>query len=470
MLSSADGFYGHSHKNGPNNRYEQFGFGKVAEGFNMQAFRLDLEHKNYHDGLVTDEGVLSQLKLFVGEYLTNLHEFRYEYRFNEHGQLINSAWNVPAMDLLLNAVNEPGIDAQTKQIREAELGSFRTIEQLMKQTVELHQELGPLAKFAGYTKAILQSPKENYPGSEHSFVSFYGIIPEYTRRFDGQQILEYKVQVRNRRIYNCGYEKHNAVRETWETKIDGTFQPEELSPVELLANAILVPEDMTFEELVQDYGPFAYIPKYDINIQAQLEDFSPEIETFFQIFKSIKPGDFETKKNDLIESFKIMLIKAKVHFNEQEAREKWPWPEMVDQIKSSIQTKAKLKQMEYTFGMSQAFKNQILALPILINGSCGSAGDSGNYSITVGGASIAELTQSLYTFVIPGRKSSERSILRPDETTCSCGCKWFIENGNRSTYEYQCPHCGANKNCSTANVAIPILVNTEEKVNKDGVY
>lgn len=415
--------------------FQDFQEKDIQNDFQMDAFRLDLELWNYENGIVNSQGIQEQLKHFLGEYLTRKMEFQYEYHFNNLGQLINPDWTSPAITIFQNATEEIGIDPHSREIRQAELQSFSHIEAIMRESV--------LKGFP--VQAILQSPKENYSGSEHSFVALFKIVKE-----DGQ----YKVKVRNRRVYHCKNFDHLYARQEWlrlpgvreavQTGISISDQIQatniiqrKTSPVDLLGSAIIVSDDIDFDSLMNLYGDFQNLVQNDTDIQRQLEEFQAEIERFQQYMCSFRyeeiaqPGE---KQEQLTRALKLFLIKARVHFDRAGAIKEWD-QQIVDEI-------AKLSSVRNT---ETDLEERMLDLKILISGSCGKAGES-SLETTIGASSISQIVNSLYKFVMPGEDSNP--ITRPDEVTCTeCGCTWFVKNGETGSYKHCCPKCGKNMGC-----------------------
>ncbi len=405
----------------------------AENGFNMEAFNLIHETCNIYEGKLNQEGVHTQLLKLLEEYLTPLTQSQFNYYVSGERKFISQGWIQPMEESYRRACEEIGILETQKRVREAELDSFLQIQGFLTANIEAGNY---------QAKAYLQSPAENYD-SPYSFVSQYEIVPITVLDESDTATSEYIIRATNHRVIGLPFMEHSRVRQIWmqDYGLTGAAEPE--TPTVILGNPLFSAiNSASFDDMLQEY----YIGYYPIDsfkaqdklIFQELQNFNPEVISLAEEIMHNATNFITGDRNDLIESFKLFLIKAKIHFDRDAAVREWG-EEVVRQVESTIQ----LAQTEDISSPNDAttqfelLRNQMLNLTIQINGTCGTIGDS---SISIGQVTKALMHSNFEIFT----KSAER----PDETECPrCHVIFYVKNGNVATYHKECPACGKDIQC-----------------------
>ncbi len=349
---------------------------QTAFPFNLEKIRQSfLRNQELFDSSTQIEAVRRQVYTFTQEYLTNLTFSEYEYILDEKGNFTALGWG-RVEDSYERALNEGGITNQQRLIRLAELNSFKNIQKHFQVPENENNTL------------VLQSPDQ---GWGYSYISFYTKIDnrikvKLYRLWEDDRFFSHK-QVRNFYCSNPNIEGY----ELYERLVN--LSEIENNDLEILASVIVIPQSGNevfdpqnlIEKYYDDFSSFNY-EGVDLLVRQQLETFQGEIEKLVQAL--IKEAIFD--ENDYIQYldqfFRIFLVKAKVHFDEQGARALWDhdYPQLIDKIKETINNDQEDQSLS-----ALSVRDDILSLNVFIRGSCG------DIEVQVGSISTFSLLKAL---------------------------------------------------------------------------
>ncbi len=378
--------------------------------FNVAAFDPTKEINNIINGNISKEGLNLQLQNFLKEYLTPLTNSQFIYYLNDDGKLYSPGWTCAMESSYAGAINEPGLSQREYQTRVAELESFLAIQAKLREFQE-HNVFD--------RQIILQSPKENYHG-DYSFISSYQLI----KKTDGS--LRPTVRVKMHRLINQDNSAHQKARLIWAKQNNITPTKLNQTPLEILGSALEIKRDTSFDDLLGAYYPNTSSldsqRHHDQSINIQIDTFQKHIEDFvtYLLNKSLQS---EYDPREVIDRFKIFLVYAKVHFDQQKAIYDWG----DGMVKSIIDMMQKTGQDVHT-----TLQKSLLDLSIYFQGSCGK----------VGNTNLGTLTNALMHSQLQPLNLLSPSSERPDPSVCpNCHGTFYVDNDNSTTYQEICPIC-----------------------------
>lgn len=369
------------------------------------------DRDRYLRGEITRDAVQEQVTTFLQEYLTRLTTQSFSYTY-EGEHLTAAGWSGHLIDSYNSAIFHPGIDNRQQAFRVAEALSFEQIESELLQTPQ--------------SRVILQSPDRGYG---YTYVSMY----ERNEKTGTVDVNVYRILTKQSNTTD-----HVGLRSSWLERYNTSriLQPDHEKQLDLISRVTstvgeiykysndvrllaspttMNKNEVSAQELLNDYYNPEFVDQLNIQdamIAEQMEDFYPEINMF--INDLLNEG---SSSNEVIEQFKILLLKAKVHFDPEDAERLWGTNVVTEIQKQTQRLAGPIAEDTNT--------NYLMHLEIELNGSCGFVAD----------ARVDELLQ----IISPASK-----ILNPDRPDRSnacefCGFSWPIKLGNSSTYEKICP-------------------------------